>query len=432
MKINVVTVLGANGTMGSNISGIFASFGNAKVHVVCRTIEKSKMAIEKAVNSVKCDSIRNNLFPADYSELKKCVSESDLIFESVAENMNTKKEILKTVADYMRKDAICCSGTSGLSINDLAEVFPENLKDRFCGMHMFNPPYNLILCEMIPTTFISKELFSDIIDYAENVLKRKVIETTDTPGFLGNRIGFQFINSAIQMAVKYKENGGIDYIDYLLGGVTGRSMPPILTADFVGLDIHKSIVDYLYENTNDYAKQTFALPEFVNRLIESGKLGRKSKEGFYRTRIISEQKSKEVFDIVNKDYRPIRKYDIPFINAMKTNIRQSNYLKAYNILLNTESVEAEICKELLIKYVLYALTTNASVGKTLHAADDAMVCGFNWCPPLGIIEVMGGTDSFIDLIKNRNEFSDLLGYSLEKFANLIEKSSYDYRRFIKA
>lgn len=432
MKINVVTVLGANGTMGSNISGIFASFGNAKVYMVCRTLEKAKMAVEKAANSVKCDSIRNNLLAVDYSELERCIGESDLIFESVSENIDTKKEIFKIVANSMREDAVCCSGTSGLSINNLAVAFPENLKKRFCGMHMFNPPYNLILCEMIPTAFISKELFSDIKDYAENVLKRKVIETTDTPGFLGNRIGFQFINSAIQMAVKYKENGGIDYIDYLLGGVTGRSMPPILTADFVGLDIHKSIVDYLYEKTNDYAKQTFVLPEFVNGLIDQGKLGRKTNEGFYRTRIISEQKTKEVFDIVTEKYRPMKKYNVPFISQMKNNIIQSNYIKAYDILLNNESAEAEICKELLINYVLYALITNESVGKTLHAADDAMVCGFNWCPPLGIIEVMGGADRFLELIKDKNKISNLSGYSLEKLENLIDKSCYDYRRFIKA
>ena len=73
----------------------------------------------------------------------------------------------------------------------------------------------------------------------------------DSPAFLGNRIGFQFINEALQYAEKYKFNGGIDYIDAILGPFTGRAMSPLVTANFVGLDVHKAIVDNLYENTRD-------------------------------------------------------------------------------------------------------------------------------------------------------------------------------------
>jgi 3-hydroxyacyl-CoA dehydrogenase len=65
---------------------------------------------------------------------------------------------------------------------------------------------------------------------------------------MGNRIGFQFINNAMQFAVKYKDKGGIDYIDAILSGFTGRSMPPLVTSDFVGLDVHKAIVDNVFQN----------------------------------------------------------------------------------------------------------------------------------------------------------------------------------------
>ena len=87
MNIKTVTVIGANGTMGCNVSAIFASFGNAKVYMVSRDMEKSKKAAIKAGNSVKASSIMNNLIPADYSMLDQCVSQSDLVFESVAENL---------------------------------------------------------------------------------------------------------------------------------------------------------------------------------------------------------------------------------------------------------------------------------------------------------------------------------------------------------
>ena len=86
MNIKTVTVVGANGTMGTNVSAIFASFGNAKVFMVSRDVEKSKKAALKAGKTVKADSIIENLVPADYSMLADCVNQSDLVFESAADS----------------------------------------------------------------------------------------------------------------------------------------------------------------------------------------------------------------------------------------------------------------------------------------------------------------------------------------------------------
>ena len=93
MTIKTVTVLGAAGAMGSSISAIFASFGAAKVYML--DIEKPEKAIDKAVKSVRAESIRSRLIPADYSMLEECIHESDLVFESVIENIEIKKEVTK-------------------------------------------------------------------------------------------------------------------------------------------------------------------------------------------------------------------------------------------------------------------------------------------------------------------------------------------------
>ena len=90
MQINTVTVIGANGTMGRNISGIFASFGNCKVYMVCRTIDKAIIAKNKAALSVKAEAIEQNLIPCDYSDFEKLISESDLVFDSIIEDMEKK------------------------------------------------------------------------------------------------------------------------------------------------------------------------------------------------------------------------------------------------------------------------------------------------------------------------------------------------------
>ena len=226
MNIKIVTVIGVTGTMGANIAGIFASFGDAKVYCIGRDIDKVKKTIPRIVKSVKADAIAKNLIPADFDRLEECVAESDLIFESSKEDIKVKTEIAKRVGRCMKPTAISGTGSSGLSITTIAECYPEELRSRFFGIHMFNPPYTLPLCEMTPTKYSDLGLKEELREYLNNNLLRTVVEVKDSPAFLGNRIGFQFINEALISAEKYKDNGGIDYIDALLGSFTGRTMAP--------------------------------------------------------------------------------------------------------------------------------------------------------------------------------------------------------------
>lgn len=240
MNIQTVTVIGATGTMGANIAGIFASFGNAKVYCVGRNIDKVKKTIPRIIKSVKADSISQNLIPADFSMLQECVEKSDLVYESCKEDIGVKKEIAQIVGNTLRPHAISGTGSSGLSINEIAACYPEELRGNFFGIHMFNPPYTLPLCEVTPSIYSDKVLQAELKEYLSKILRRTVVEVKDSPAFLGNRIGFQFINEALQFAERYKDNGGIDYIDSILGSFTGRTMAPINTSDFVGLDVDMS------------------------------------------------------------------------------------------------------------------------------------------------------------------------------------------------
>lgn len=432
MDIKTVTVIGSNGAMGSNISGIFASFGNAKVYMVSRDIEKSKKAALKASASVKAGSIIKNLIPADYSSLGQCISESDLVFESVAEEFNTKLAITEQIARYLRSDAVACSGTSGLSITSLSEMFPKNLQGNYFGVHMYNPPYSMILCEVIPTKYTDRKLFDKIKKYLAEILYRTVVEVKDSPAFLGNRIGFQFINEALQYAEKYKYNGGIDYIDAILGPFTGRSMAPLTTSDFVGLDVHKAIVDNIYANTSDYAHDTFLLPDFAQKLIDEGKLGRKTRGGLYKMEAYDEFKRLTVYDIVTGTYRDRMKFTFPFAEKMIEDLRIGDYTSAFSILINNHSIEAEICLEFLLKYIIYSLSTTEMVGYDIHAADDVMAAGYNWCPPLALIEALTTMTDFKVLAKDRLNKNITDNIDIDRLLFNIEPSSYDYRRYFKS
>lgn len=433
MNIRTVTVIGANGAMGSNISGIFASFGNAKVYMICRKMEDSIKAQLKASLSVKAEAIGSNLIPKTYDDLEQCIAESDLIFESIAENLQIKKEIYQRIDKYIKSNTIIGTGTSGLSINDLSTCLDENNRGRFMGIHMYNPPYNMTLCEVIPSKDTDSNILGEVKDYLKNTLLRKVVEVKDEPAFMGNRIGFQFINEAMQYAQTYKDNGGIDYIDAILGPFTGRSMAPLTTSDFVGLDVHKAIVDNVYSNTNDFAHETFVLPDFAIKLINEHKLGRKSGCGLYQAVTNSDgTKTINVYDIVSETYRPRIKYAFPFAKQMKEELRKGNYSVAFDKLINNHSLEANICIQFLAKYVIYSLVITNAIGENIHSADDVMATGFSWVPPLAVVDAFGGADSFKHIVEEKLSKEFLSTINIDNILQDLPKSTYDYRPFFKA
>lgn len=431
--IKNVTVIGANGTMGRNISAIFAAFGKANVYMVSRSFEKSEEAKKKALQSVRAESIGTKLFPADYSLLVECVKKSDLIIECVAENWDIKCDIHGKIAQSCNEDTIICTGTSGLSVTGISELYSDNMRKNIIGMHFFNPPYNMVLCELIPTKYTDDKLLNDVKEYSNKVLHRTSVVVKDMPAFLGNRIGFQFINEALQYAEEYRFSGGIDFIDALLGPFTGRAMPPLVTSDFVGLDVHKAIIDNLYENTNDYAHNTFVMPQFAIELIQEGKLGRKAGEGLYKTvKMDDGKKIRYVYDIENKKYREIVKYSFPFIEEMVEYLKIGDYELAFNVLKNNGSNEAKICLEFILRYIVYSLYTSILLGDSVDSADDVMVTGFNWCAPLGMIEALGGKDEFIMLCKKHLDNELLAGADFDNLITAIKLSEYDFRRYIRA
>lgn len=433
MNIKTVTVIGANGTMGANNSGIFASFGNAKVYMVSRDIDKSKKAARKAGMSVRAETIMKNLIPVDYSMLPQCVPESDLVFEAVSEDLELKLSVAKQLAPYLRKDAIVCFGTSGLSITTLAEAYPEYIRGNCFGVHLFNPPYNMTLCEFTPTKYSKPDLADKLKEYLSDVLYRTVVEVKDSPAFLGNRIGFQLINEALLYAEKYKYSGGIDYIDAILGPFTGRTMAPLTTSDFVGLDVHKAIVDNLYENTSDYAKETFIMPKFAIDLIAEGKLGRKSNGGLYKREVHDNGlKRFTVYDIETGTYRDKMHYQFPFAVRMVDDLKIGDYQSALHELVTNRSQEADICLEFLLKYIIYSLVATENVGYDIKSADDVMATGFNWCPPLAMYGALSAVADLKQLIYKRLDQSILEKVEIERILLSVKPSKYDYRLYFKS
>jgi len=433
VNIRTVTILGCNGTMGKNVGAIFASFGDAKVYMMARTKEKAEDAVREAGKSVKAGAIVSNMVACDYTEIEKCVHESDLIFESVSENFETKLAVLEQVVHSMLSDAILATGTSGLSVTDLEESLSQNIRGRFLGLHFFNPPYSMSLCEVIPTKNTEESLLAEMCMYLEKVLYRTVVKVADAPAFLGNRIGFFCINEAMRYAERYRDSGGIGYIDAILGQFSGRSMAPLNTADFVGLDIHKAIVDNIFDHTSDFARESFKLPQYAKELVESGKLGRKSKAGLYKAEIRENGKRVYLtFDVSSGRYVEPVKYSFPFKEDMIRCLKIGDYNQAFRVLINNRSIEAEICLQFLLKYIFYSLYSVRCVKGSPHDADAVMAAGFNWAPPIAVIEALGGKDAVLSLAKERIPEFLPESLSFEELLADVHKSNYDYRRYFRA
>ncbi|WP_273401856.1 3-hydroxyacyl-CoA dehydrogenase family protein [Traorella massiliensis] len=425
-----VTVLGANGTMGRNVAAIFASFGQCIVYMVCRSQEKANTAKEQAIQSVKAESIKNNLITGTYDQIESYIRHSNIVFESVSEDFKVKQDIYNMIRPYLKKDAIIATGTSGLSIRKLSDELGQ-YKNRFFGIHMFNPPYNLTLCELVVHSEEQKELAVQLKRYLKDKLNRTVVEVKDEPSFLGNRIGFFFIGEAMRLADKYQDQGGIDYIDSVLGCFTGRNMSPLVTADFVGLDVTKSIIDYIYDNVHDEYRNSFLSPEYLDHLVAENKLGHKVNRGFYYKD--RDRKLMFVYDIKQKNYRLVNKYQFYFSNEMIKLLRNGQYEKAIELLINDESQEAILCKQMLLIYIVYSLKISSEVSSDIASCDDAMATGFSWIPPIALIELFGGKRTTRNLV---NRYLDEKYQSIvnneEFYDNVPEHSKYDFRSFLKA
>lgn len=209
-------------------------------------------------------------------------------------------------------------------------------------------------------------------------------------------------------------------------------MAPLVTSDFVGLDVHKAIVDNVYVNTNDYAHETYVFPSFAEKLIAEKKLGRKSGSGLYQIVCYDNGlKRQTVLDINTGLYRDVIPYVFPFADKMKKYIAEGDYTKAFERLINNHSQEAEICRHFLLKYIVYSICTAQEVGYTIEAADDVMATGFNWCPPLAMYQALSTVADVPSLIKE-NLPDVCKKVNIDKLLTEVKPSKYDYRLYFKS
>ncbi len=383
-RIEHVVVLGANGAMGYGSGAVFTTVV-PRVTFLARTKERAAQGLKSAIHAVRSSTVANHVDTGDYEgSFDEAVSKADLVFEALTEDLDIKRRMFERVDKVRRPDSIVATVSSGLSINALAEGRSESFKKHFLGLHFFNPPNVIVGAELIAGKATDPKLVEFVDAFATKKLGRVMIRTADRPGFAGNRVGFKVLNEAAQLA---EEHGPV-LVERLVGPYTGRAMTPLATIDLVGWEIHRAIVDNIYDNAADEAHATLKLPGYMDSLIEEGTLGTKSGRGFFKT----ENKVKLVLDPKTSGYRPLAEVKLPdlrFIDEIAKLHHDGRYKEAMQVFMDAPGDWAALARKVVAGYVSYAFHRVGEVTETIAGIDDIMGFGFNWAPPSVLVDVIG-------------------------------------------
>ncbi len=383
-SLDHVVVLGANGTMGYGSGALFTQ-AVPKVTFLARTKAKADEGLAEAIGQVRSPTVASRVETGDYDhDLERAVGEADLVFEALTEDFAIKKDMFDRVEKARRDDAIVATVTSGLSINALCDGRSDSFRKNFLGLHFFNPPNVITGTELIAGDDTDPAVLDYVDAFSRSRLGREMVRTADTPAFAGNRVGFKVLNEAAQLA----EELGPVLVDRLVGPYTGRALTPLATIDLVGWDIHRAIVDNVYEKTSDEAHATNELPAYMAKLIEKGVLGNKTGAGFFKR----DGKARLVLDPVSGDYKPEAEIQVPalgYIDDVAQLHRQGRYGEALHVFLSAEGEHAAIARKVIAGYISYAFHRVGEVTDTINGIDRIMGMGFNWAPPSVLVDAMG-------------------------------------------
>lgn len=201
------------------------------------------------------------------------LKDSDLVIEAVIENMDEKTKIYRELDGLCGPHTIFASNTSSLPIGDMSAVTKR--RDKFCGLHFFNPVPIMKLVEVVRAIDTSEETYQAAKAFAESVGKT-VVTAKDTPGFVVNVLLVPYLLDAVRLL----ERGVASKEDIDQGMVLGCGHPmgPLTLLDYVGLDTTYYIAEIMFHEFKD---SHYAAPPLLRRLVEAGYHGRKSGRGIY-------------------------------------------------------------------------------------------------------------------------------------------------------
>ena len=383
LLVRRAAVLGA-GVMGAQIA---AHLTNAGVDTVLFDLPAAGAGSVDARNGVVVKSIANlgKLSPAplasralgeaiaaaNYDDGLELLRGCDLIIEAIAERMDWKQDLYRKIAPFVADHAILASNTSGLGINALADVLPEQLRHRFCGVHFFNPPRYMHLAELIPARTTDADVLDALETFLVTVLGKGVVRAKDTPNFIGNRIGVFSILATMHHTAQM--DLGFDVVDALTGPAIGRPKSATYrTADVVGLDTMAHVIRTMADTLpDDPWHRYFVAPKWLEALVAKGALGQKTGAGIYTKR----GKDILVLDLQAQDYRPTAGEIAPEVGAI---LKERDPSKKFAALRASGHPQAHFLWAVFRDLFHYSAYHLDDIAETARDVDLAIRWGYGW------------------------------------------------------
>src|SRR5688500_15395649 len=281
LLVRRAAVLGA-GVMGAQIAAHLTNAGVDTIlfDLAAKEGDPNGIVLKAIANLSKLSpaplaskALAETITPANYELSLPRLKDCDLIIEAIAERMDWKQDLYRKIAPFVAGHAVLASNTSGLGINALADVLPEQLRHRFCGVHFFNPPRYMHLAELIPARGTDKAVLEGLETFLVSALGKGVIYARYTSNFIGNRIGVFSIMATAHHTVELKL--GFDEVEALTGPLIGRPKSATYrTSDVVGLDTMAHVIKTMADTLpGDPWHEYFKSPKRLEALIGKGALG---------------------------------------------------------------------------------------------------------------------------------------------------------------
>jgi len=446
MQINRVAVLGA-GVMGATIA---AHLANSGLDVLLLDIVPQEPTEDETKQGLTIASpqVRNRIAASGLQGLMKMkpapfylkeyanrvevgnfdddlekLSTCDWIVEVVIENMAIKQSLFAKILPFLHPEAVLSSNTSGLSVNEMAAGLPPDVRKRFLVTHFFNPPRYMRLMEIIACKESDPQVVADMADFLDRRLGKGVVYAKDTANFIANRIGVYAIYKGIAHMMEMGMT--VEEVDAVAGPATARPKSAAFrTADLVGIDVLGHVGKNSYDSApDDEERDVFKLPAFMEQMIKDGRLGNKTKQGFYKKEMIDGKRQIFYYDYNDGAYKPLAKPQFPSVQTVKQVDDPRQRLKT--VISGTDN-GAEYAWRTLRDTLIYTVNRIFEIADDVVNIDNAMKWGFNW--DLGPFEMLDaiGVPSFVRRAEKDGVTVPACLMDLESFYRFDEEDGKQY------
>ncbi len=392
MVIRKVAVIGA-GVMGAAIAAHIANAG-VPVILLDRVAEGAdnrsaiaEGAVRKMLKSEPAAFMHKRnarlVTTGNIEDDLNLLADCDWIIEAVIERLDIKQALYRQIDQVRKAGSVISSNTSTIPLQDLVQGLPDTFAADFIITHFFNPPRYMRLLELTAGEQSRPEAVEAIRNFADLSLGKGVVDCKDTPGFIANRIGIFWIQTAILEAIEL--GLAVEEADAVVGQPMGIPKTGVFgLSDLVGIDLMPHLLESMQrtlpESDPFHAKAT--IPERVTRMIDDGYTGRKGKGGFYRLNREGGKKVKEAIDLSTGEYHTSVKARLASVSAARKG--------GLRTLVEHPDKGGQYAWRVLSQVLSYAASLVPDIADEITAVDAAMRLGYNWKQgPFELIDQLG-------------------------------------------